>query len=64
MLIKTLAFKISQTFLGEGSLYGLTAKVLDSEIFVCKFEPQAGYNAHFKTNALGKGMKFLIPNSY
>ena len=39
---------------------GVMVKAMDREIVVSEFVLQSRYNAHFRTNTLGKGMNPLI----
>ena len=45
----------------SGSLRGLIAKVLDSDLEISEFELQSRCYIDFRTNTLGKGMISLIP---
>ena len=45
----------------RGRPCGVVAKVLDCNPIVSEFKLQLYYYVHFQTNALGKGMNFLVP---
>ena len=47
--------------MGEGSLHGMVANVLDCDIEERKFKPQLWYYVQFQTITLGKGMNPYIP---